>query len=190
MNAPDSPTWPGRFSRNDVASGPAGKPGLPHADDRRELGRPMVTVATYRDYSSAQRAVDYLSDRRFPVEHTSIVGTNLALVETVLGRLTTARAALTGAAAGAWFGLFIGLLFGIFTVTNWVSVVITAVVIGAIWGAIFGGVAHGMSSGLRDFTSTTSLRASEYAVNVDADFAEQARQLLAQSSAPAAGRSR
>jgi hypothetical protein len=141
----------------------------------------MVTVASYRDYASAQRAVDLLADNRFPVERASIVGTDLALVETVLGRLTTARAALTGAAAGAWFGLFIGLLLGIFTVTNWLGVVITAVVIGALWGAIFGGVTHGMSSGLRDFNSTTSLRANEYAVNVDVDFADQARQLLTRS---------
>ena len=63
------------------------------------LARPTVTVATYPDYAAAQKAVDYLSDNQFPVEHTAIVGSNLRLVENVLGRLTTGRAALAGAAA-------------------------------------------------------------------------------------------
>lgn len=188
MNHPETPTgWRSTSGQaaDHLPPGPAGTPGPPGSDGRANVGRPVVTVASYRDYASAQRAVDFLSDHRFPVERTSIVGTDLSLVETVLSRQTTTRAALTGAAAGAWFGLFIGLLFGIFTVVNWANVVVTAVVIGGLWGAIFGGVAHGMSGGLRDFNSTTSLRAGEYAVNVDADVAEQARRLLAQASTAA-----
>src|SRR5215510_6341987 len=73
------------------------------------VGRNMQTAATFPDYASAQRAVDFLSDEKFPVERTAIVGTNLRLVENVLGRMTTGRAAIAGAASGAWFGLFIGL---------------------------------------------------------------------------------
>src|SRR3954464_15875907 len=96
-----------------------------------------VPVATYPDYPSAQRAVDYLSDNRFPVERTAIVGTDLRLVENVLGRLTTARAALAGAASGAWFGLFIGLLLGIFSNSNWFGVIIFGILVGAVWGAVF-----------------------------------------------------
>jgi fatty acid desaturase len=142
------------------------------------MGRPTVTIGSYPDYPSAQRAVDFLADNRFPVQHSAIVGTNLTLVETVLGRMTTGRAALTGAATGAWLGLFIGLLFGIFTVGGWLAVIVVAVVIGAVWGAIFGAIAHAMTGGRRDFTSASSLQASQYAVNVDQDFAEQARQML------------
>jgi hypothetical protein len=138
----------------------------------------MVTVASFPDYASAQRAVDFLSDEKFPVERTAIVGTNLRLVENVLGRMTTGRSAMAGAASGAWFGLFIGFLFGIFSSSNWFAVLIAAVLIGAVWGAIFGATAHAMTRGRRDFTSRSSLQASEYAVNVDAEFAEQARQLL------------
>ena len=122
--------------------------------------------------------VDYLADNRFPVERTSIVGTDLTLVETVMGRLTTGRAALLGAGTGAWFGLFIGLLFGIFTAGNWLAVILVGLVIGAIWGAVFGAVAHAMSGGQRDFTSASSLRAAQYAVTVDAELAGQAQQLL------------
>jgi hypothetical protein len=168
--------------------GPGGAP-TPPSGDGGPAGRPMVTIATYPEYLPAQQAVDYLSDNRFPVERTAIVGTNLALVENVLGRMTTGRAALAGAATGAWFGLFIGLLFGIFAVTNWIGVLVTAVLIGAAWGAIFGAVAHAMTRGRRDFTSASSLRASEYAVTVDQDVADEARQLLGRMSwQPAGGR--
>ena len=182
MTRPSNPTaaWrPGMPGRDNLPSGPAGRPAPPRGDGHGpQTGPPTVTIGSYPDYPSAQRVVDYLADNRFPVERTSIVGTNLTLVETVLGRMTTGRAALVGAGTGAWFGLFIGLLFGIFTAGSWVAVILVGLVIGAIWGAVFGAVAHAMTGGQRDFTSASSLRAGQYAVTVDADLADQARQLL------------
>ena len=161
--------------------------GAPVAD--QGMPRPTVTVASYPDYASAQRAVDYLSDNQFPVEHTAIVGSNLRLVENVLGRLTIGRAALAGLASGAWFGLFIGLLFGIFSDANWVAVVLSALAIGAFWGALFGAIAHWTTRGQRDFTSRSSLQASEYAVMADAEHADAARQLLTRMNWQASGAS-
>ncbi|GIJ28071.1 hypothetical protein Vqi01_32330 [Micromonospora qiuiae] len=170
---------PGVTGAGRLPSGPGGPVATPAADGHGPpTGPPTVTIGSYPDYPSAQRVVDHLADNRFPVERTAIVGTDLTLVETVLGRMTTGRATLIGAGTGAWFGLFIGLLFGIFTIGNWVAVVLVGLVIGAIWGAVFGAVAHAMAGGRRDFTSASSLRASRYAVIVEADFAEQARQLL------------
>jgi hypothetical protein len=100
-----------------TASTPAGQPGgTGWGAARAPAGDPVaarVTVATYPDYRSAQRAVDFLSDRRFPVERTAIVGTDLRMVEQVTGRMTVLRAALAGLGAGAWFGLLIGLLFAL-----------------------------------------------------------------------------
>jgi hypothetical protein len=162
-----------------LPAGPGGRPTPPAGDGDPQAGRPMVTIGTYPDYVSAQQAVDHLADNRFPVEHTAIVGTNLRLVETVLGRMTTARAALAGAGTGAWFGLFIGLLFGIFTAGNWLVVIVVALLIGAVWGAVFGAIAHAMTGGRRDFSSASSLQASEYAVSADVDFAQHARETLA-----------
>jgi hypothetical protein len=159
--------------------GPAGPTAFPA--DTQGLGVPAgatVSVATYPDYVSAQRAVDYLSDNKFPVERTAIVGTDLRLVENVLGRLTVGRAALAGAASGAWFGLFIGLLFGIFSNSNWFAVLLAGILIGAVWGAVFGAIAHATTGGRRDFASRSSLAASQYAVTADAEVADQARQLL------------
>jgi hypothetical protein len=156
-----------------VSNGPF-EPGVPG------LGRPTVTVATYSDYQSAQRAVDFLSDTRFPVDQIAIIGTDLRLVENVLGRITTGRAALAGAGTGAWFGLLVGLLFGLFSVADWWRVLLAGLVIGAAWGGIFGAIAHAMTGGRRDFSSRSALQARQYALSVDADFADQARQLLTQ----------
>jgi hypothetical protein len=150
-----------------------GGTGAPEAGSRR------VTVATYPDYGSAQRAVDHLSDNRFPVDRTTIVGMDLRMVERVLGRLTTTRAALTGATGGAWFGLLIGLLFGIFAVDGWLVVVLAGVLVGAAGGAIFRAIAHALTGGRRDFASRSSIEATHYAVTVEADRAEEAGRLLA-----------
>lgn len=141
-------------------------------------GRPTVTVATYPEYPSAQHAVDHLSDNGFPVERVAIVGTGLRTVEQVTGRMTVARAALSGAATGAWVGLLIGLLLGIFAGGDWWWVIITAVVLGLIWGTAFGAVAHATTGGRRDFSSVSGLRASDYAVEVDSGRADEAVRLL------------
>ena len=175
---PQSGTMPGAGGA--VPPGPAGVPAMPAADPAAGAapGVPTVTVATYPDYALAQQAVDYLSDNQFPVEKTAIVGTDLRLVENVLGRMTTVRAALAGAASGAWFGLFIGLFLGIFSDSNWFGLIFLGLLIGAAWGAIFGAIAQAMTGGRRDFTSRSSLQASQYAVVVEADAADGARQLL------------
>lgn len=170
-----------------LPAGPAGPVAPPSAAPAGSEHRPRVTVGTYTDYASAQEAVDRLSDNKFPVEHTAIVGTDLRLVENVLGRLTVGRAALAGAGSGAWFGLFLGLLLGLFTNANWLGVLVVAVLIGAAWGAGFGAMAHALTGGRRDFTSRSTLQASQYAVTVDAEYAEQARQLLVQLNWRASG---
>lgn len=171
-----------------VPPGPAGVPQLP----AQTLGRPTgstagVVVGSYAEYALAQKAVDYLSDNKFPVERTSIIGTDLRLVENVLGRLTTARAAAAGAASGAWFGLFIGVLFGLFSDSNWFAVILTTVLIGAVWGAIFGAIAHAATGGRRDFTSRSSLQAAQYAVLADAEVADEAKALLVRLNWQASG---
>ncbi|MFI5907686.1 general stress protein [Dactylosporangium sp. NPDC051541] len=143
-----------------------------------ELERASVTVARFADYAGAQQAVDYLSDNGFPVEKTAIIGTDLRLVENVLGRLTIGRAALAGVASGAWFGLFIGILFTLFSDANWVGILLSTILIGAVWGAIFGAAGHALTGGRRDFSSRSSLQAGQYAVTVQAEAAEEARVLI------------
>ncbi|MDT5038538.1 MAG: hypothetical protein QOE03_3723 [Micromonosporaceae bacterium] len=156
-------------------------PGTPGAGAPVDF-RAAVTVATFDNYESAQRVVDYLSDNQFPVEHTAIIGTDLALVENVLGRLTTTRAGLAGAASGAWFGLLIGLILGIFSVSAWWTLLMTGLLIGAFWGAAFGAIAHALTRGRRDFSSRSQLQAGRYAVTVDAEHSDDARHLVARQN--------
>jgi ascorbate-specific PTS system EIIC-type component UlaA len=159
-------------------STPMPAPDLPPSDTTVVRGRPSVTVSVYETYAEAQRAVDFLSDNKFPVEHVSIVGTDLRLVENVLGRWTVPRAAGAGALTGAWFGLLVGLLLSIFSDSGWLGIIIVAVLIGAIWGAVFGAVAQAATRGQRDFTSRSTLQASRYAVMVAADEVDQAWDIL------------
>ncbi len=145
-----------------------------------DVSRAWNTVASFENYEGAQACVDSLSDALFPVEHLDIVGTDLRLVEHVIGRLTSAKAAAAGAASGAWFGLFIGLLVGSFTEgPTWIGLILGGLLIGAAWGAVFGYVGHAATGGRRDFASTQKLEASRYDVIGRDGFAEQAKQALA-----------
>ncbi|MCO8271223.1 hypothetical protein M1L60_11525 [Actinoplanes sp. TRM 88003] len=178
---PDNPT-----SAAGIPPGPAGVPSLP-AQTLAAGGSPTVVVGTYPDYAQAQKAVDTLSDNKFPVERTAIIGTDLRLVENVLGRLTVAKSALAGAASGAWFGLFVGLLFGLFSDSSWFAVILVCLLIGAAWGAVFGAIAHAATGGRRDFASRSSIQAGTYSVVTDAEVADQAKSLLVSLNWQASG---
>ena len=142
-----------------------------------------VQVGSYDDYAAAQRAVDFLSDEKFPVENVTIVGSDLRMVERVLGRLTMGRAAAAGAASGAWFGLFVGLLLGIFADDgNWLGSVLTGLLFGLVFGAVAGAVGYSATRGQRDFTSTSQVVASRYDVLCAPQVAEEARAHLARLS--------
>ena len=138
---------------------------------------PGHPIASYRTYLEAQRAVDYLSDEKFPVQHVSIVGTDLKMVERVTGRLTYGRVALAGALSGAYFGGFVGLLLGVFGGAGY-GVVLPAVLIGVAFGIIFGVLSFAATGGRRDFTSTSQIVAAQYAVWCADDHAAQATQVL------------
>ena len=186
MTTPSNNPLTSPSAGNTIPPGPAGVPSLPQ-QNLASPNVPITVVGTYPDYAMAQQAVDHLSDSKFPVERTAIIGTDLRLVENVLGRLTVARAALAGAASGAWFGLFIGLLFGLFSSSNWFAVIIAGLLIGAAWGAVFGAIAHAATGGRRDFASRSSIQAGTYSVTTDAELVDQARSLLTQLNWRASG---
>lgn len=152
-----------------------------NSDDAIRL-RSRRVIATFEDYRDAERAVDELSDRGFPVERVSIVGRDLNIVEQVTGRMTFARSALQGALSGALAGALIGWLF---TVFNWFDPVVArgwlildGLWFGALVGALFGLLAHALTGGRRDFASVTGVRADRYDVMVDEAFADEAARLL------------
>jgi hypothetical protein len=140
-----------------------------------------VQIGSYDSYEQAQAAVDYLSDQKFPVQSVTIVGTDLRMIEKVVGRLTWGRVLAAGAAGGAWWGLFVGLLLGIFTATGgaWIRVVLAGLVIGLLFGMLFAAVGYAATRGRRDFSSVSSIVASRYDILCDPARADEARALLA-----------
>jgi hypothetical protein len=151
---------------------------------------PKTTVATYGTYAEAERAVDFLSDRGFPVERVAIVGTGLRTVEQVAGRLTTGRAALAGAGQGAMLGLLFGLLFGLFFEgPAFFGVVLYGLVAGTVFGTILGALYQAAQGGRRDFASVRGMEAEKYEIQVEHEQSARAKQLLSElEAAPAGGR--
>lgn len=148
--------------------------GTPQATPKR----PRQTIASYSDYAEAQRAVDYLSDNDFPVEHTAIVAEGLKFVEQVTGNLNYGKAILNGAVSGASTGVFIGLIFGLFAFGAFLTMILYGLIAGAIAGAVLGAVGYAMTGGKRDFTSVGGMQAERYVVMVDNDYADKAQEVL------------
>ncbi|MCG2800894.1 MAG: hypothetical protein L6311_02220 [Cellulomonas sp.] len=137
------------------------------------------TIARYDTYLAAQRAVDHLDDKQFDVQNVTIVGTDLQMVERVLTRLSYPRVALGGFASGAWFGLFVGLLFSLLS-TDGQGLLLPAIIIGGGFGMLFSVISYAFTRGRRDFTSSSQIVASHYAVLCSGELASQARTLLAE----------
>jgi hypothetical protein len=138
------------------------------------------SLAVYDDYAAAQKAVDFLSDNKFPVEQCMIVGTDLKRIERITGRLTTGRVAAGGLLSGIWLGLFIGLIFALFTDESVLGVILSTILIGALFGVIWALLGYAMTRGQRDFSSVTQVVATRYEVLVEHKVAAQARELLTQ----------
>jgi hypothetical protein len=138
------------------------------------------SLAVYEEYAQAQKAVDFLSDQKFPVEQCMIVGTDLKRIERITGRLTTGRVAAGGLLSGVWLGLFVGLIFALFTNEDVLALIISTSLIGALFGVIWALIGYAMTRGQRDFSSVTQVVATRYEVLVEHKVAAQARELLAQ----------
>ncbi|WP_299033465.1 general stress protein [uncultured Pseudokineococcus sp.] len=159
--------------------------------DRRQ-GMPTAPtgeeVASYDTYAAAQAAVDFLSDEQFPVQHVTIVGTDLRMVERVLGRLTYGRVAGAGLASGAWIGLLIGLILVLLTPPEaGLLAILPAVLIGAAFGLILSLVSYAATRGRRDFTSVSQIVASRYALFCTQEQMGAAREVLGRDADAARG---
>ncbi|WGL52241.1 hypothetical protein P5P86_00060 [Nocardioides sp. BP30] len=138
------------------------------------------SLATYDDYATAQKTVDFLSDEGFPVENCMIVGTELKQMERITGRLTTGRVAINGAVSGLWLGLFVGILFSFFvTSKSAFAEIVSTMLLGLVFGMVWSLVGFAMTRGQRDFASVTQVIATKYEVLVEHKVAAQAREVLA-----------
>lgn len=138
------------------------------------------TVGTFRTHAAAEHAVDHLATHDFPVERTAIVGTDLRMVEAVLGRITRVRTTLAGAGSGAWFGLFVGVLLSLFTARHSAAFTLAGggLLYGAVFGAVWGFVAHAATGPGHEFVSRSTVVAARYDVVADSEVANDAKNLL------------
>lgn len=143
---------------------------------------PSQVVGSFTTYDEAERAVDFLAERGFPVEQVAIVAGDLRFVEQVTGRRGYGAAAIDGAASGAVTGALLGFILGVLTLvtplTSGITLALWGLVIGAVIGTLVGLLAHALSSGRRDFTSVPRLDARRYDLVTAATVADRARRLL------------
>lgn len=139
-------------------------------------------VASYADYRDAEKAVNYLADNRFPVEHVAIVGRELELVEQVTGRLTALDAAARGALTGGVTGLLIGWLFAVFTwfdpriASGWL--IIDGLWFGTLVGLVMGLGMYLITKSRRRFGAVERVQPEYFDVAVDELYADDAARLL------------
>lgn len=137
------------------------------------------SLDTFDSYAEAQKAVDFLADKEFPVEDVMIVGTDLKQVERVSGRLTTRKVLLGGLLSGIWIGVFVGLVFAMFDGgEGLVQRLVSTVLIGAAFGVVWAWLGYRSTGGQRDFTSISQVVASRYEVLTEHRHAQRARELL------------
>jgi hypothetical protein len=138
------------------------------------------SLAVYDDYAAAQKAVDFLTDKEFPVENCMIVGTDLKQVERITGRLTTNKVALGGALSGLWLGIFIGIVFALFDSGSGFATIVTTALFGMLFGIIWAVVGYAATRGRRDFSSVRVVVATRYEVLVEHKLLQRAQELLTQ----------
>ncbi len=157
--------------------GPGHRPGFATLS----LDYPM-SLGVFDKYEDAQRAVDTLSDKGFPVQNCLIVGTDLKQLERVTARLTWGRVIAAGLLSGLWLGLFVGLIFALFNQqTSAFALLISTALYGALFGLIWSVIGYAFTRGQRDFQSVSQVVATKYEVFVEHKFAQQGREILGEA---------
>lgn len=123
-------------------------------------------IASYRSYQEAVQAVEVLGDAEFPLNAVTIVGSDLHMVENVMGKLTPGRVALAGAGQGLTWGVFLGLMTMVFVPDVPAILPIMAVTSGLVAGILITVLSWMMRRNRRSFAAQSQLVASKYAVLV------------------------
>lgn len=140
-----------------------------------------VPVATFGTLGEVQDALARLADTGFPIDRTTIVGTDLRLVEKVEGRMTRLRAAGYGTGGGAWLGALVAAFAAIFTahsIGTVLSMLFGGIMLGAAFGTVFGLVAYWFAGPRHGITGSLSVVAARYELRVPAEGAGRLGGLL------------
>ena len=127
-------------------------------------------VASYQTYAQARAGVDFLSDYGFDVSSITIVGTDLHMVERVTGRLTIARASMSGASSGGLWGALAGMFMSAGQNAGGTGTwVLGGIVIGALVGMALSALAFILRGRNRDLLSSQQVVAERYAILAASD---------------------
>jgi hypothetical protein len=133
-------------------------------------------VATFETHAEATRAIEALADAGFPVEKGAIIARDIELVERVIGRLTSWRAALKGAVIGSIVAAVVGLALGMFRAIDLgLGLALSGLLLGAIAGAVVGWACHIAEHERPVLESASSVRASAFDLVVTENAGEAAR---------------
>lgn len=143
--------------------------------DSGEVGE---TVASTRDYESAQKTVSKLIAAEIPAREIAIIGQNVRTVERVTGRLGYAAAARSGAINGILIGLFLSAILVLGNPEVPIQLFVGFVLIGVAVGMLLSLVTYAIVRRRRDFASITQFAAEHYEVTVMATSLAKARQAL------------
>jgi hypothetical protein len=160
--------------------------------ERREVPRPSaggprdvlggtVPVATFTSLGDVRQALARVADADFAIDRTTIVGTDLRLVERIEGRRSGARAAGYGTVGGAWLGALIAAFAAVFSATSFaavLSMLFGGIVLGALFGAVFGLVAYRVAGSGTGITGNVGLVAARYELRTEPGSAARLRELL------------
>jgi hypothetical protein len=136
------------------------------------------TVASFKDYDAAQKAVSRLIAAEVPAADIAIVGTALRSVEKVTGRLGYAQAAWSGAVNGVLLGLLFAAMVVIWSPGLPISAFAGVLLVGIAFGMLFRLISYAMLRRRRDFASVMQVSADHYEVTVLPRSVGKARQSL------------
>jgi hypothetical protein len=138
------------------------------------------SVGIFQTYEDAQKVVDHLSEKQFPVQNLCIVGTELKSVERVTGRQTWGTVLRRGIQSGLSTGLMVGLIMLLFVQDNVAVLLIGALGIGILIGLMMSVLSYLAERGRRDFTSVSQIMATRYELLCEHKFASQAREAISE----------
>ena len=147
-----------------------------------------TVVASFSSYEQAREAVDTLARREgFSLQQISIVGSDLKSVERVIGRMSAARAAMSGAVTGTMMGLFVTLMWLLIYPEAGFSSILGVFLLAIAFGTIWSLLTYALSPRKREFTSMMQLTASRFDLLVPPALAAQAAQVLGVQAAADGG---
>ncbi|GAA3650903.1 hypothetical protein GCM10022202_08180 [Microbacterium marinilacus] len=144
------------------------------------------TVASFKEYDAAQKAVSRLIAAEVPAADIAIVGTALRSIEKVTGRLGYAQAAWSGAVNGVLLGLLFAAMVVIWSPGLPISTFAGVLLVGIALGMLFRLISYALLRRRRDFASVMQVSADHYEVTVLPRSLGKARQELGAAARPSA----